>query len=51
MRINGYNGIVKWSTVVWIKDNINEMIVDLKEVNTEDIAFIQITQLNNIFCK
>ena len=51
MRINGYNGIVKWSTIVSIKDNSMAMNIDLKDINSEDIAFVRVAQYNNIFCK
>ena len=51
MRINGYNGIVKWTTVVLIKNNNSGIFIEVQEVNSDDIIFISYKQDSNIFCK
>ena len=51
MRVNGYNGIVKWTSFISIKDTGNLPTIDTKEVSSNDIVFSVVTQQSSIFCK
>ena len=53
MRLNGYNGIVKWTTIISIKEIRYDYLyqVYLIDVNSEDKAFIELISYNNFQSK